>query len=316
MNPLIISKSRVNLKVKDFHLLIEDNYHNEKRNIFDFAPNDTKGFDALIIQDVCKGYVSNEAYRWLGREKISVLFLDFRGKITQTVIPSNNNTHGNLRIAQIKTHENESQRLEIARKIIIDKVQGEIHFLNSLGFDNPRITSLNNFKELHDFEATFSKYYFAKIGLWIKENTTFDFKNRQSSTGSGNRPAKDIVNAALNLSYMILESYCRIAVHSVGLLHDIGFVHESRASKESLVYDAEEPFRHLADRTILSILENKLIDEKDFRYNFDYALKLKDYARDTIIQETSNALNMRDIVLYLQSIGRACLSFYPNLKTL
>ncbi len=72
-----------------------------------------------------------------------------------------------------------------------------------------------------------------------------DFQGRMTSSHQNN--ASDPVNLALNYGYGFLEGECRRAINAVGLEPAVGFLHDSSdyQTKQSLVYDLEEPFRWL-----------------------------------------------------------------------
>jgi CRISPR-associated protein Cas1 len=86
------------------------------------------------------------------------------------------------------------------------------------------------------------------------------------------------VNAALNYGYGFLEGECRRAINAVGLEPSVGFLHDlsDYQTKQSLVYDLEEPFRWLIDVTVMQAFESGSLDVPhfyftgdDYRYRFD-----------------------------------------------
>jgi CRISPR-associated protein Cas1 len=79
-----------------------------------------------------------------------------------------------------------------------------------------------------------------------------------------------------------LEGECRKAINTIGLEPSIGFLHDysDYQTKQSLVYDLQEPFRWLVDVTVLKAIESGVLDLKDFyflgndyRYHFDLPAK-------------------------------------------
>jgi CRISPR-associated protein Cas1 len=97
-------------------------------------------------------------------------------------------------------------------------------------------------------------------------------------TSSHQNNATDPVNAALNYGYGFLEAECRRAINAVGLEPSVGFLHETSGyqTKQSLVYDLQEPFRWIADVTVMEAFESRALDLPDFyftgddyRYRFD-----------------------------------------------
>jgi CRISPR-associated protein Cas1 len=94
--------------------------------------------------------------------------------------------------------------------------------------------------------------------------------------------AIDPVNLALNYGYGFLKCECRTAVNSVGLEPALGFLHEPAdyMTRESLVYDLEEPFRWLVDLAVIQSFETGRLDtdsfyfaEQDYSYHFQLDAK-------------------------------------------
>jgi CRISPR-associated protein Cas1 len=97
-------------------------------------------------------------------------------------------------------------------------------------------------------------------------------------TSTHQNNASDPVNLALNYAYGVLEGECRAAINTVGLEPSVGFLHESSSyqTKQSLVYDLQEPFRWIADVAVMIAFESGVLDLPDFyftgddyRYRFD-----------------------------------------------
>jgi len=101
----------------------------------------------------------------------------------------------------------------------------------------------------------------------------FGFASRMRETHQMN--ASDPFNALLNYGYAILETQCRKALNSVGLEPTVGFLHEARQTKYSLVYDLQEPYRWLVDSTVISCLENGWFGKRDFYRMDNYVLRLR-----------------------------------------
>jgi CRISPR-associated protein Cas1 len=90
--------------------------------------------------------------------------------------------------------------------------------------------------------------------------------------------ASDPVDLALNYAYGVLEGECRAAINTVGLEPSVGFLHETSGyqTKQSMVYDLQEPFRWIADVAVMDAFEGGVLDLPDFyftgddyRYRFD-----------------------------------------------
>src|SRR5258707_9801073 len=87
----------------------------------------------------------------------------------------------------------------------------------------------------------------------------FSFANRNR------RPPTDPVNAMLSLAYSMLAKDCTLAGLAVGFDPYMGFFHQPRFGRPALGLDLMEEFRPLvAESTVLSCINNRVITEKDF----------------------------------------------------
>jgi CRISPR-associated protein Cas1 len=87
----------------------------------------------------------------------------------------------------------------------------------------------------------------------------FNFSNRNR------RPPTDPVNAMLSLAYSMLAKDCTLAALAVGFDPYLGFYHQPRFGRPALGLDLMEEFRPLiAESTVLSCINNRVITEKDF----------------------------------------------------
>jgi CRISPR-associated protein Cas1 len=90
-------------------------------------------------------------------------------------------------------------------------------------------------------------------------------------TMSHQNNASDPLNAALNYGYGFLEAECRRAINAVGLEPSVGYLHDSSdyQTKESLVYDSQEPFRWLVDLSVIEAFESGALKLHDFYFTGD-----------------------------------------------
>jgi CRISPR-associated protein Cas1 len=73
---------------------------------------------------------------------------------------------------------------------------------------------------------------------------------------------------------MLMECWrgeCRRAINTVGLEPSVGFLHDfaDYQTKQSLVYDLQEPFRWICDVATIHAFESGLLDMKDFYFTGD-----------------------------------------------
>lgn len=83
-------------------------------------------------------------------------------------------------------------------------------------------------------------------------------------TGRTKRPPLDPVNAALSFLYTIMTSSYTSALESVGLDSCYGFYHALRSGRSSLACDLVEETRCIAERLVLTLINLKKLNIKDF----------------------------------------------------
>ena len=192
-----------------------------------------------------------------------------------------------LRAAQIKASEDSGMKFSIANAIVQAKVARSLQVLDWLAqrYDIEkqvrlmkreafRLGKARSVVDLRTVEGRVALRYWQAYASVVPE--CFDFHGRMTSSHQNN--ASDPVNLALNYAYGVLEGECRAAINTVDLEPSVGFLHETSGyqTKQSLVYDLQEPFRWIADVTVMDAFESRVLDLPDFyftgddyRYRFD-----------------------------------------------
>lgn len=84
----------------------------------------------------------------------------------------------------------------------------------------------------------------------------------------------------LPLAYSTLALDCASALESVGLDSYVGFLHRDRPGRTSLALDLMEELRPcMADRFVLTCINNRMFDRNDFDFRESGAVLLKDDSR-------------------------------------
>jgi len=123
-----------------------------------------------------------------------------------------------------------------------------------------------------------SRYFsvFNELILQNKEAFTFDGRNR--------RPPLDRVNALLSFAYTLLTHDMSAALSAVGLDPFVGFLHRDRPGRRSLALDLMEELRApLADRFVLTLINNRQIDQGGLVQKENGAVVMKDDTRRTVL---------------------------------
>jgi len=246
-------------------------------------------YDSIII-DGHSGYVSLQAFHWLSRNKVPVFILDYDGSMITSILPPIP-VKADLRLAQIKASEDERKKFSIANAIVRAKVARSLQVLDWLAqrYDIEkevrltrgealRLGRARSVVDLRTVEGRVALRYWQAYASVIPE--CFDFHGRMTTSHQNN--ASDPVNLALNYAYGVLEGECRTAINTVGLEPSVGFLHETSVyqTKQSLVYDLQEPFRWIADVTVVDAFGSGVLDLPDFYFTGDdYRYRLKSEAK-------------------------------------
>lgn len=193
-----------------------------------------------------------------------------------------------LRMEQFRLAREEKTCLSLARQFVHGKIRNHRTLLMRNHLEPPEAAiaklkrasedalAANCIEELLGIEGAAANQYFQQFGGMVKveddlpglglqaENTgqrtfNFIFNNRNR------RPPTDPVNAMLSLGYSMLAKDCTLAALSVGFDPYLGFYHQPRFGRPALGLDLMEEFRPLiAESTVLSCINNRVITDKDF----------------------------------------------------
>ncbi len=302
MRPLLLHGFGTSVRVNGRTLEVDWRSEGRKEN---YRPQQLP-FDSVVI-DSLTGSVSFEALRFLAIHGIPVTLLRWNGSVLSTILPRSP-ANGELRIAQVTAHSDHARRLRIAREFIREKVTKTVELAEELSRTLPvspgpiskeaeasQGTTLNDLRvyEARVAQAHWREYAKGVETLWPRSG----FVSRRSPQRSWSNAAADPTNALLNYGYSLLESACRSAIVSVGLLPEIGFVHEIAPTKLPLAYDLQEPFRWLVDLSVIEILRDAELDRKeDFIVTENYHIRLRPKASQVLMDRLSANLNRKVMV--------------------
>lgn len=206
-----------------------------------------------------------------------------------------------LRRKQFRVADDDAQSLNIAKNFIIGKLYNSKYVLLRCARDHSLQVDVNSLKgaadaiqknmyeavnakstdELRGIEGSAASTYFGVFDEMILQNKkVFRFTSRNR------RPPTDNVNALLSLSYSLLGNDCASALMSVGLDPYVGFMHSDRPGRTSLALDLMEELRPVfADRFILTLINNRVLDRGDFVRHESGAVQLIDDGRKRFLSE-------------------------------
>ncbi len=140
-----------------------------------------------------------------------------------------------------------------------------------------RTESMENLRGLEGAGATVYFGVFDDMILRSKEEFFYHGRNR--------RPPLDNVNAMLSFAYSLLANDCASALESVGLDAYVGFMHRDRPGRMSLALDLMEELRPcLADRFVLTVINNRILSGADFEKTESGAVNMTDKGRRAFLK--------------------------------
>jgi CRISPR-associated protein Cas1 len=193
-----------------------------------------------------------------------------------------------LRMEQFRFARDETVCLSLARQFVHGKIRNHRTLLmrNHLEPPEPIILKLKrasedalaaaSIEELLGIEGAAASQYFRQFSGMVKvEDDLPGFETQRKDTkqlafnfnfsNRNRRPPTDPVNAMLSLAYSMLSKDCTLAALAVGFDPYIGFYHQPRFGRPALGLDLMEEMRPLiAESTVLSCINNRVITEKDF----------------------------------------------------
>lgn len=273
-------------------------YLHKERDTLVIKEGDTKlgQFPALSLGNViCFGRVSVSPYimGYCADNGIGMAFCTEWGRFLARVQGREN---GNvlLRRTQYRWADDPAQSTQMARLSVAAKIANSRAVLmreqRNHG-DNPSITQAQNklaaslrqlktatsVDSVRGVEGEAAATYFKAFpqlfrASWVK------FTKREK------RPPTDPVNALLSFLYSLITQECVSALQGVGLDPFVGFLHRDRPGRPSLALDLVEEFRaYWGDRFVLTLLNRRQLQAKDFVTEASGAVRLEEAARKTLL---------------------------------
>ena len=135
--------------------------------------------------------------------------------------------------------------------------------------------------QLRGFEGEAASVYFGVFDeMILQQKKDFSFQGRNK------RPPLDNVNAMLSFVYTLLTNTIASSMECVGLDPYVGYLHTERPGRVSLALDMIEELRAvLADRFVLSLVNKKIVSEKNFTKKENGAVLMDDEIRKKLLVE-------------------------------
>lgn len=231
---------------------------------------------------------------------VSLCYLTPQGKFLARVTGK---IKGNvvLRRQQYDSCMDKEKAMDISRNCILAKVYNSRWILeracrdHSLQIDLEKVkeasqklkNALDDIKvcetaeQLRGFEGEAASVYYGVFDeLILQQKKEFQFQGRNR------RPPQDPINALLSFAYTLLANSAGAALETVGLDPYVGYLHTERPGRMSLALDLMEELRApLADRFVLSLVNKKIVNGKDFQKKENGAVLMKEETRRSILTE-------------------------------
>jgi CRISPR-associated protein Cas1 len=238
--------------------------------------------------------------------------MNFDGTVISSILPPMP-VKADLRAAQFQAANDPKRKFAIAKALVEAKVARSLQVLDWLGQrydidrevriakkEAARLANAHSVPQLRTVEGRVALRYWEAFRKALPE--WLDFQGRMTMSHQNN--ASDPFNAALNYGYGFLEAECRMAINVVGLEPAVGFLHDFSGyqTKQSLVYDLQEPFRWLVDLSVVQAFESGALNLHGFYFTGDdYRYRFKVEAKQRfigLIRERFNAgVPYKDLVL-------------------
>ena len=232
-------------------------------------------------------------------KRIGLAFCTPRGKFLARVCGESN---GNvlLRRKQYRIADDPRQSCTVARYMIFGKLSNSAASIQRTLRDHaprvencgleeaagqirkllPQVLEVPDMEALRGLEGVGAAAYFGVFDhMLLNRKEDFFFRGRSR------RPPLDRVNAMLSFAYSLLAHDCARALESVGLDPYVGFLHRDRPGRESLALDLMEELRPcMADRFVLTLVNNRMVRPEDFQAQDSGAVLLTDEGRKKFLK--------------------------------
>ncbi|SHF12841.1 CRISPR-associated protein, Cas1 family [Marinitoga hydrogenitolerans DSM 16785] len=241
--------------------------------------------------------INSSLLNFLSQKNILIHFFNYYGFYTGTFYPKETKIAGKILVAQVKHYLDKDLRLDIAKRIINSasynifrnlryyngrnkNLEKELKIIEKLRLE---IDNQNTISSLMGIEGNIRENYYTS---W---NKIVDYKFEKRIK----KPPDNIINTLISFVNSLIYTTTLSEIYKTYLNPTISFLHEPGERRFSLSLDISEIFKPLiVDRMIFTLLNKKMITEKDFLEKLN-GLYLKESARKIILKEYDERLNRK-----------------------
>jgi len=231
------------------------------------------------------------------QKEICVHFFNYYGYYSGTFYPREHLNSGYVLLKQAEHYLDPQKRVSIAREIVKTSIK---NLLVVLKYYNSRDVDLTDYistiekyvdetnrcdsiEQLMSYEGNARDLYYSTFSHILK-NPHFSFTVRSR------RPPRDKINALISFGNAVLYTVVLGEIYNTFLDPRIGFLHTTNSRRFSLNLDIADIFKPIiVDRVIFTVINKKVITEKDFMNELG-GIILKDNAKKAFIQEMNSKL--------------------------
>lgn len=262
--------------------------------------------------------ITSKALGLLAKEGVCIHFFNRYGYYVGSFYPRESLISGEVILKQAEHHLDGEKRMYLARSFVEGAIMNMSRVLRKNGEDDSEVISTlqnlekaESIEELMGAEATARTHYYSKFDEILK-NMKFERRSRQ--------PPENEVNAMLSFGNSLLYSAVLSEIYHTQLHPAISFLHEPSERRFSLSLDIAEIFKPIiVDRLVFSLVNRRIMSEKDFDERFNGVLLNEDGKRKFVkafnerLEETVKHRKLGRNVSYQRLIRLECYKIVKHL---
>lgn len=284
-----------NAETPDTDLLeVEDNKAEETEEVSEPKRVQRK---PIPVEDIESLYCFSELkfntkfLNFIAKNQITLHLFNYYGYYSGSFYPREPFVSGRLLVEQVSCYRDPEKRLALARKFVsgaADNMLKNLQYYNARQRDmEPFIQQIKKYitgietaydiPSLMGIEGNIRSTYYESWHLIITE--AIDFKKREK------HPPTNPVNALISFGNSLVYTTVLSEIYKTQLNPLVSFLHEPGERRFSLSLDIAEIFKPLlADRVIFTLLNKKMLGEKDFDKELGYCY-LSEEGRKIFVKE-------------------------------
>ena len=299
--PLILSGHGMGLRINHGALEAQNGFthYPQKRDITRIFPGDREAPSRIVMLGG-SGVITLNVLSWLAEQNIPLVQLDYRGNVVAAIGHSGIGHDSALVRLQIAASEATAKCRELGVWLIRKKLLSTSETMLACLPDSDRRKRADaciteglgklarpwelSKEALLGIEGKCAVLYF---DAWRTVPITWKGTSRKpipeswlsigvrrGAANHSNRFARHPVQAMLNYGYAVVESLIRIETAKIGLDMTVGFLHQSRYERPTLIMDLIEPIRASVDRIVLELIRSNSFSPADFTIGPDGVVRL------------------------------------------